>query len=53
MSKSEWARIADDAIEEAEAVDCSLEEFAAGLKEIEIAIRERRQLADSEADAIK
>lgn len=50
-TKDVWEQIAEDAIREAEHVDCSLEDFARGLKDIEIAIRERRQLADAEVDA--
>lgn len=46
-----FERIAADAISEAEDVDCSLETFAEGLHDMEIAIRERRELADAEVRA--
>lgn len=47
-----FQEIADDAITLAEAVDCSLSEFAAGLKTIKIAITERLELAVAELGRI-
>lgn len=47
----EWERIAEEAISQCESVKCSLREFAEGLHDVEIALRDRRELAESEADA--
>lgn len=47
--EDKWETIAAAAIHEAERVDCSLSDFAAGLKSIEQDIRDRRQLAEDEA----
>jgi hypothetical protein len=43
-----WDEIAAECIQQAERVNCPLEEFARGMRVIETAIRERRQLADAE-----
>ncbi len=43
-----WDRIAQSAIEEAEGVECALEEFARGLGIIEKGIRARKELAENE-----
>lgn len=40
----QWEEIARDAISEAEKVKCPIEDFLEGLRQIEIAIRERREL---------
>lgn len=46
-----WEAVANGAIRAAENVECSLEDFAAGLREIELTIHERRLLADAEVSA--
>lgn len=45
-----WEMIAKGCIERAEAVDCSLEAFAEGMKIIYHAIAERRMLAQEEVE---
>lgn len=42
--------IAEETIQKAEAVDCEFGVFVSGLLTIEIAIRERRHLAEAELD---
>ena len=42
-----WDEIAAECIQQAERVNCPLEEFARGMRVIETAIRARRQLADA------
>lgn len=44
-----WQRIADNAISEAERVQCSLKEFAEGLLYIQRAIRDRQEEVEDEA----
>ena len=43
IRETEFERIAKDAIRQAELVECSLAEFAEGLKLIEDEIRDRRE----------
>lgn len=45
-----WEMIAKGCIERAEAVDCSLEAFAEGMKIIYHAIAERRMMAQEEVE---
>lgn len=43
-----FERIAEEAISAAEQVSCSMERFVEGLKDIEIAIRDRRHVSEDE-----
>lgn len=47
--ESRWERVAQDAIMAAERVECSLSEFAEGLRYIERDIKDRREMAEDEA----
>lgn len=49
--ENEYEQIAMDAIEKAEAVGGSLEDFAEGMERIFYAVKERYELAKSEAES--
>jgi hypothetical protein len=45
-----WDRIVTETIKQAEAVDCALEDYADGLREIEIQIRDKRHMVEDELE---
>lgn len=45
-----WEKIAEETLSKAEVVDCSLADFAEGLKDIELAVRHRREMAEDELE---